>query len=147
MYFPKSTWVILLKTSLIPSGLSTKPFPEYYCFSDFTQNLCGLHGEGLHACQVASVMLDPATLWTVAHQAPLSMGFSRQEYWSGLSCPPPGDRPYPGIEPAAPALQADSLPLSLRGSPNEEGLFSCIFQMRKWAKVVTHTPAPFTESM
>ena len=39
------------------------------------------------------------TLWTVAHQAPQSMGFSRQEYWSGLSCPPPGDLPDPGIEP------------------------------------------------
>ena len=40
-----------------------------------------------------------ATLWTVAHQAPLSMGFSRQEYWSGLSCPPPGDLPDSGIKP------------------------------------------------
>ena len=40
-----------------------------------------------------------ATLWTVAHQAPLSMGFSRQEYWSGLPCPPPGDLPDPGIKP------------------------------------------------
>ena len=39
-----------------------------------------------------------ATLWTVAHQASLSMGFSRQEYWSGLPCPPPGDLPDPGIE-------------------------------------------------
>ena len=39
------------------------------------------------------------TLWTVAHQTPLSMGFSRQEYWSGLPCPPPGDLPNPGIEP------------------------------------------------
>ena len=38
------------------------------------------------------------TLWTVAHQAPLSMGFSRQEYWSGLPCPPPGDLPVPGTE-------------------------------------------------
>ena len=38
------------------------------------------------------------TLWTVAHQAPLSMGFSRQEYWSGLLCPPPGTLPHPGIE-------------------------------------------------
>ena len=38
------------------------------------------------------------TPWTVAHQAPLSMGFSRQEYWSGLPCPPPGDLPDPGIE-------------------------------------------------
>ena len=40
-------------------------------------------------------------LWTVARQAPLSMRFSRQEYWSGLPCPPPGDLPYPGIEPAS----------------------------------------------
>ena len=39
-----------------------------------------------------------ATPWTVAHQAPLSMGFSRQEYWSGLPCPPPGDLPDPGVE-------------------------------------------------
>ena len=42
------------------------------------------------------------TLWTVALQAPLSMGFSRQEYWSGLPCPPPGDLPNPGIKPASP---------------------------------------------
>ena len=40
-----------------------------------------------------------ATLWTVARQAPLSMGFSRQEYWSGLTCPPPGDLPDPGMKP------------------------------------------------
>ena len=56
-----------------------------------------------------------ATLWTVAHQAPLSVGFSRQEYWSGLLCPPPDDLPNPGIEPespVSPALAADSLPLA-----------------------------------
>ena len=46
------------------------------------------------------------TLWTVAHQAPLSMGFSRQEYWSGLPCPPLGDVPYPGLEPMSPASPA-----------------------------------------
>jgi len=45
------------------------------------------------------------TLWTVACQAPLSMGFSRQEYWRGLPCPPPGDLPYPGIKPVSPALE------------------------------------------
>ena len=58
--------------------------------------------------------------WTVAHQAPLSMGFSRQEYWSGLPCPPPGDLPDPGTEPMSPvvpALQVDSLLLSHQGSP------------------------------
>ena len=58
-----------------------------------------------------------ATLWNVAHQAPLSMGFSRQEHWSGLPCCPPGDLPDPGIEPVSPALQVDSSPLSHRGSP------------------------------
>ena len=45
-----------------------------------------------------------ATPWTVAYQAPLSMGFSRQEYWSGLPFPSPGDIPNPGIEPGSPAL-------------------------------------------
>ena len=48
--------------------------------------------------------------WTVAYQASLSMGFSRQEYWSGLPFPSPGDLPNPGIEPGSPKLQADSLP-------------------------------------
>ena len=51
-----------------------------------------------------------ATPWTVAYQAPLSMGFSRQECWSGLPFPFPGDLPNPGIEPRSPALQADTLP-------------------------------------
>ena len=54
------------------------------------------------------------TPWTVAHQVPLSMGFSRQEYWSGLPCHPPGDLPDPGIKSTSlmsPALQTDSLPL------------------------------------
>ena len=54
-----------------------------------------------------SVMSDTMALWTVAHQAPLSTGFSRQEYWSGLLCPSPGDLPNPGIEPislTSPAL-------------------------------------------
>ena len=52
-----------------------------------------------------------ATPWTVACQAPLSMGFLRQEYWSGLPCPSPGDLPNTGIEPVSPAWQVDSLPL------------------------------------
>ena len=51
-----------------------------------------------------------ATLWTVARQALLSMGFSRQEYWSGLPFPSPGDLPDPGIEFRSPTLQAESLP-------------------------------------
>ena len=55
--------------------------------------------------------------WTVACQAPLSMEFSRQEYWSGLPCPPLRDLPNPGIEPGSPSLQADSLQLSYQGGP------------------------------
>ena len=58
-----------------------------------------------------------ATLWTVAHQAPLSMGFSRQEYWSGLPFPSPGDLPDPGIEPRSPTLRADALTFEPPGKP------------------------------
>ena len=64
---------------------------------------------------VTKSSLTRATPWTVAHQAPLSMGFSRQEYWSGLPFPSPGDLPNPGIKPGSPALQADSLPTELQG--------------------------------
>ena len=60
------------------------------------------------------------TPWTVAHLAPLSMGFSRQEYWSGLPCPPPGDLPNPGIELRSPALQADSLTSEPPGKSESE---------------------------
>ena len=62
-----------------------------------------------------------ATLWNIVWEAPLSVGFSRQEYWSGLSCPPPGDLPGLGIKPVSlalsPILQADSLLLNHLGSP------------------------------
>ena len=57
------------------------------------------------------------TSWTTAHQAPLSMGFSRQEYRSGLPVPSPGDLPNPGIEPRFPTLQADSLLSEPPGKP------------------------------
>ena len=71
-------------------------------------------------CSVTSVVSDSATPWTVAHQAPLSMGFSRQEHWTGLPWPPPENLPDPGIEPkspASPALQVDSLPTEPPGKP------------------------------
>ena len=58
-----------------------------------------------------------ATPWTVARQAPPSMGFSRQEEWSGLPCPPPEDLPNPGIESRSPTLQADPLPSEPPGKP------------------------------
>ena len=65
-----------------------------------------------------------ATPWTVAHQAPLSMGFSRQEYWSGLLFPSPGDLPKPGIEPGSPALQVDILTSEPPGKP--QIAYSCM---------------------
>ena len=58
-----------------------------------------------------------ATPWTVAHQAPPSIEFSRQEYWSGLPFPSPGDLPNSGIEPGSPALQADALLSEPPGNP------------------------------
>ena len=67
---------------------------------------------------VAKLCLTLAIPWIVACQAPLSMGCSRQEYWSGLPFPSAGDLPDPGIEPTSPALQADSLPTELWGKPN-----------------------------
>ena len=66
---------------------------------------------GVCVC-VYSVMSDSATPWPVALQAPLSMGFSRKEYWSGLPFSSPGDLSEPGIEPASSSWQADSLSLS-----------------------------------
>ena len=59
---------------------------------------------------VAKSCLTLVTLWIVACQTPLSMGFSRQDYWSGLPFPSPGDLPDPGIESGSPRLQADALP-------------------------------------
>ena len=66
----------------------------------------------VHTCMLScfSRVRLSATPWTVARQAPLSLGCSRQEYWSGLPCPPPGDLPDPGIEPASlmsPALEGE----------------------------------------
>ena len=74
---------------------------------------------GKQYCMLSCIRLF-ATLWTVALQAPLSIGFSRQEYWSELPFLPLGNLPDPGIEPmspAFPALQVDSLPLNHQGSP------------------------------
>ena len=73
-------------------------------------------------CASHSVMSNSATLWTVARQAPLSMGFSRQEYWP---FPTPGDLPNPGTGPGSPALQADSLPFEPPGKLHTK--YTCIF--------------------
>ena len=72
-----------------------------------------------------------AAPWTAAYQAPLSMGFSRQGYWSGLPLPSPGDLPDPGVEPRSPTLQADALTSEPPGKPELPyfGLISCTAQM------------------
>ena len=76
-----------------------------------------------------------ATPWTVVHQAPLSMGFSRQEYWSGLPFPSPGNLPDPGIKPRSPALQGDS-------SPSEpSGKIYIIYMASQVVLVVKTSPA------
>ena len=67
-------------------------------------------------------MSNSATPWTVAYHAPPSMEFSRQEYWSGLPFPSPGDLPDPGIKPGSSALQADALPSE---PPNAEEHLQC----------------------
>ena len=69
----------------------------------------GSHSGELYEVKSLSRVQLFATPWTVAYQAPPSMGFSRQEYWSGLPFPSPGDLPDPGIEPRSPALEADAL--------------------------------------
>ena len=73
-------------------------------------------GKTCNCLQISSTFGTP---WTVACQAPLSMGFSRQEYQSGLQFPCPGDLPNPGIKPRSPALQTDSLLTELQGSESE----------------------------
>ena len=73
----------------------------------------------LLVCWLLSRVQLFATPWTVARQPPLSMEFSRQEYWSGLPFPSPADLPDPGIEPRSPALQADSLPSEPPGKHQE----------------------------
>ena len=73
----------------------------------------------MYICCFCLVTRSHPTLWppwTVAHQAPLFMGFPRGEYWRGLPFPSPGDLPNPGIKPASSALQAESLPLSQHGN-------------------------------
>ena len=70
------------------------------------------------------VMSNSATPWTVAHQVLLSMEFSKQEYWSGLQCPPPGHLLNPRIKPRSPALHVDSLLSEPPGKPKNNGVGS-----------------------
>ena len=78
--------------------------------------------------------------WAVAHQAPLSMGFSRQEYWSGLPFPSPEDLPDPGIEPRSPSLQADALTSAPPGRPRFNPWVGKIPWRRKWQPIPVLLP-------
>ena len=81
----------------------------------------------MYVCVSCSVVSDSAIPWTVAHQAPLSVEFSRQEYWSGFPCPSPEDLPNLGIKLGSSTLQADSLPSEPPGKP----IYNiCIFRKR-----------------
>ena len=79
---------------------------DFYCFTTIVLVRESLH---IQKCESLSCVRLCVTPWTVAGQAPLSMGFPRQEYWSGLPFPSPEDLPDPRIKPGSPALQADSL--------------------------------------
>ena len=87
----------------------------------------------LWLCLVVQSCPTLATPKTVACQVPLSMGFSRQEYWSGLPFPLPGDLPNPEIEPGSPVSQADSLLIELQGKPlSRYGYVMVIFWLLLW---------------
>ena len=103
-----------------------------WCISQFSEGDCGalrllktfqrihrsqLSSQQHYCCVVAKSCLTLVTPWPVAHQAPLSMGFSRQEYWSRLSFPSPEDFADTGIKPMSPAWQTDSFPPDHLGSP------------------------------
>ena len=92
---------------------------------------------GMKVKSLSRVRLS-ATPWTEAYQAPQAMEFSRQEYWSGLPFPSPGDLPNPGIEPGSPALQADALSSEPPGNPNAH--VSMLF-----SQIIPLSPSP-TES-
>ena len=81
---------------------------------------------------VTKSCLTLATPWTIAPQAPLSVGFSRQEYWSGLPCPSPGDLPNSGIESMSPALRADSL---LSEPPGKHHILGYLNNRSLWSHI------------
>ena len=85
------------------------------------------------------------TPWTITHQVPLSMEFSRQEYWGRLPCPPAGELPDPGIKPTSPAWQVDSLPLGYLGrippTPIPTNATTSVITTL-WIQIYTHSISP-----
>ena len=110
-YRPLCSPCLLCYSSRASATVSLSPAWPSTCFppSVLHRSVFTCMAAGVHVCCHFSHIQLFVTLWTVAHQAPLSMGFSRQERWSGLLCPPPGALPHPGIEPASPAASALSL--------------------------------------
>ena len=94
---------LLQSVTLLVCSLSANP-----CLPAVVLCYCAFHSEKLKCCSLRRVWLFPAP-WTVSHQAPLSMGFSRQEYENVLSSPSPGDLPDSEIKPRSPTMQTDSL--------------------------------------
>ena len=96
-----------------------------------------------HASKIMLKILQAKLQQYGNHQAAPSMGFSRQEYWSGFPCPTPGDFPNTGIEPRSPTLQADSLPTEPQGKPQNTGVGSLsllqeIFQTQEMNRGLLH---------
>ena len=113
-------------TSSFPICIPFISFSALISMAQTSKTVLNSNGESGHLCLVPDFKVKVksvshvrlfATPWTVAYQAPLSMGFYRQECWSGLPFPSPGDLPNPGIEPGSPALQADALPSESSGKP------------------------------
>ena len=112
----KSLSSVGLTTLMSWAGFFSPPEPRgSFCEMEITHTSCHC------CCYLVAQSCPTATPWTVAHQAPLSMGFFRQEYWGGLPRPPPGDLPNPGIKSGSPRCRQDSLPLSHQGNPTHPG--------------------------
>ena len=103
-----------------------------YLFIKILISLQDIHESESEVAQSCPTLCDP---WTVAHQAPLSMGFSRKEYWSGLPFPSPGDLPNPGIESGSPTLQADAL---TSDPPGKKHIYFCFIDYAKAFDCVDH---------
>ena len=82
------------------------------------------------------------TPWTVAYQAPLSMGFSRQEYWSGVPFPSPGDLPDSGIKPGSPVLQTDAVPSEPPGKPKGDAVATWAGNQTRASRVAGENSTP-----
>ena len=107
--------------SISQSFSSSEALLGTHCSCHYSTEIsCGVRAElWLHACLYAQFCLTLWGLWTVACQAPLCMGFSRQEYWCGLPFAPPGDLSDPGIKPRSPALASRFFTTAPPGKPQE----------------------------